>query len=130
MHLQNQDIVKLTERGEMVAAGIAREPSHGAGDDILGYLAGGNLASVEELGMTLKILWDDLKSELERLSEAGYVKVRTVDIAGVERERVRRMKMTPDERDREDAQQESLWRHKHGPADSYRGGMPPHECLE
>lgn len=116
MHLQNQDIVKLTERGEMVAAGIAREPSHGAGDDILGYLAGGNLASVEELGMNLKILWDDLKSELERLSEAGYVKVRTVDIAGVERERVRRMKISSEERELEDAQQDSLWKRKHGPA--------------
>jgi hypothetical protein len=133
MELHNQDVITITALGGRVVEGLGTPPHRvDAADDVLFYLGSNDVQSgtAEEIGMILKHPMEVLEPAIEKLEKGGYVKVRHVDVAGMERERIRRMKMTSEERDREDAQQDSLWKHKHGPAGSYRGGMPPHEYLE
>jgi len=76
-HLLNTDIVRLVYSSQVPSGknirlreGTKRE------EDIFDYLINANSdASVEELGMNLEMLWEDLVVSLRRLERGGYIKI-------------------------------------------------------
>jgi hypothetical protein len=119
VELHNQDVISLIH--------TARVPSHkdiklrdevARAEDIFTYLLDVPYASVEEIGLNLKIVEPELITGLEKLEKAGYIKIRHVDTVGLDVERKRRTRMTPEAREREDSIQDSMWEHKHPQVES------------
>lgn len=77
--MHNNDIVHLTDKGRMVAEAMeAGEPGAGTiADDILAYLEGAEdkTGAVEEIGMNVKVMRDELKEALHKLEADGYITV-------------------------------------------------------
>ncbi len=82
--MHNNDIIHLTDKGRMVVEAMeAGEPGSGtSGDDILAYLeqAEDKAGVVEEIGMNVKVMEEELKEELHKLETGGYIVVEHHDL--------------------------------------------------
>jgi len=74
--LRNTDIVRITKLGERVVEGLGTKQKRPImADDILWYLYTPQHATIEQIGLDIKIIDADLHTSLLALQKGGYITI-------------------------------------------------------